>query len=250
MAERITRNVQNMLDGMRGKRFEHSGEIVVIGLGRFGSALANELMRLGHPVLGIDRDAARVDEHKGQLTEVAEADTTSERALRALGVHEALTVAVCIGSGIEASVLTTALLVELEVKNIWAKAITSDHGRILSKVGAHHVVYPEAEMGERVAHLVTGKLEEFVRLNAADEVGTPIDPDNEFVISQMMVPSHVAGKTLAAAGIRNEFKVTVVCIQPEGGKFTYAEADTILGSEDHIVVAGHPDDVERFAGLD
>jgi len=159
-------------------------------------------------------------------------------------------VAVFIGNGIEASVLTTALLVELEVKSIWAKAITSDHGRILAKVGAHHVVYPEAEMGERVAHLVTGKLEEFVRLNAADEVGTPIDPDNEFVISQMMVPSHVAGKTLAAAGIRNEFKVTVVCIQPEGEKFTYAEADTILGSEDHIVVAGHPDDVERFAGLD
>ena len=150
---------------MRGNRFEHSGEVVVIGLGRFGSALANELMRLGHPVLGIDQDsAARVDEHKGQLTEVAEADTTSERALRALGVHEALTVAVCIGSGIEASVLTTALLVELEVKNISglkrSPQITAGSCR---KVGAHHVVYPEAEMGERVAHLVTGKLEEFVQ---------------------------------------------------------------------------------------
>ena len=65
-----------------------------------------------------------------------------------------------------------------------------------------------------------------------------------------MVPAHVAGKTLGEAGIRSDFKVTVVCIQPDGEKFTYAEADTILGSEDHIVVVGHPDDVERFAGSD
>ncbi len=250
MAERIIHNVQNMLEGIRSSRFEHTGEIVVIGLGRFGSALAHELMRLGHPVLGIDRNPTRVDEMKGELTHVAQADTTSERALRSLGVHEALTVAVCIGSGIEASVLTTALLVELEIQNIWAKAITADHGRILSKVGAHHVVFPEAEMGERVAHLVTGRLEEFVRLNASDEVDEVLDPNDEFVISQMIVPSRCAGKTLGEARIRAEFKVTVVCIKPEGGKFTYAESDTVLGENDHIVVAGHPDDVEQFANSD
>ena len=247
MAERIIHNVQNML---RGERFEHRGEIVVIGLGRFGSALALELMRLGHSVLGIDANPGRVDEMKGELTHVAQANTTNERALKALGVHEALTVAVCIGSGIEASVLTTAILVDLEVQNIWAKAITADHGRILAKVGAHHVVYPEAEMGERVAHLVTGRLEEFVRLNPSPTEDESIEPGDEFVISQMVVPPRFAESTLGAAGIRAQFRVTVVAIRPEGGRYTYAEADTVLGGADHIVVAGHPDDVERFASAD
>ncbi|MEY2974369.1 MAG: hypothetical protein RIR49_789 [Actinomycetota bacterium] len=246
MAERIIHNVQNMLDSVRGGRFQHEGEIVVIGLGRFGSALALELMRLGHPVLGIDSEETRVDQMKGELTQVAQADTTQERALRALGVHEAVTVAVCIGTGIEASVLTTASLVELEVPNIWAKAITAEHGTILSKVGAHHVVFPERQMGERVAHLVTGRLEEFVRLDSSDSSG--FESDDEFVISQMLVPERFAGRTLGSAGIRAEYRVTVVCIKPEGGRFTYAEADTVLGGADHIVVAGHPDDVERFAG--
>jgi trk system potassium uptake protein TrkA len=246
LAERIIHNVQNMLDSVRGGRFEHEGEIVVIGLGRFGSALALELMRLGHPVMGIDSSATRVDQMKGELTHVAQADTTQERALRALGVHEAVTVAVCIGTGIEASVLTTASLVELEIPNIWAKAITAEHGTILSKVGAHHVVFPERQMGERVAHLVTGRLEEFVRLDATGE--SDLGSDDEFVISQMLVPERFAGRTLGSAGIRAEYRVTVVCIKPEGGRFTYAEADTVLGAADHIVVAGHPDDVERFAG--
>ena len=246
MAERIIHNVQNMLESVRGGRFEHEGEIVVIGLGRFGTALALELMRLGHPVLGIDSSSTRIDQMKGDLTHVAQADTTQERALRALGVHEAVTVAVCIGTGIEASVLTTSSLVELGVPNIWAKAITAEHGTILSKVGAHHVVFPERQMGERVAHLVTGRLEEFIRLDSADSPG--FEPDDEFVISQMLVPERFAGRTLGAAGIRAEYRVTVVCIKPEGGRFTYAEADTVLGAADHIVVAGHPDDVERFAG--
>lgn len=246
MAERIIHNVQNMLESVRGGRFEHQGEIVVIGLGRFGTALALELMRLGHPVLGIDSSEALVDQMKGELTHVAQADTTQERALRALGVHEAVTVAVCIGTGIEASVLTTASLVELEVPNIWAKAITAEHGTILSKVGAHHVVFPERQMGERVAHLVTGRLEEFIRLDSSDSSG--FESDDEFVISQMLVPERFAGRTLGSAGIRAEYRVTVVCIKPEGGRFTYAEADTVLGAADHIVVAGHPDDVERFAG--
>lgn len=246
MAERIIHNVQNMLDSVRGGRFEHEGEIVVIGLGRFGTALALELMRLGHPVLGIDSVERRVDQMKGELTHVVQADTTDERALRALGVHEAVTVVVCIGTGIEASVLTTANLVELGVPNIWAKAITAEHGTILSRVGAQHVVFPEREMGERVAHLVTGRLEEFVRLDTSD--AHDLESDDQFVISQMLVPERFAGRTLGSAGIRAEFRVTVVCIKPDGGRFTYAEADTVLGAADHIVVAGHPDDVERFAG--
>jgi len=245
LAERIIHNVKNMLDG---SRFEHRGEIVVIGLGRFGLALGRELSRLGHSVLAIDRDANLVELHKEEFASTATGDTTNERTLRALGVDQAKTVVVCIGNNIEASLLTAALLVEMGIPNVWAKAITAEHGKILSTLNVHHVTFPEAEMGERVAHLVTGKLEEFVRLNTEVEAGK-LREEDEFVISQMTVPKRFAGQVLGSAGIRADYRVTVVCIKPEGGKFTYAEAETVLGPNDHIVVAGHPDDVERFAGV-
>ena len=231
MANRI---IHNVLAGM-GRPAAHRGEILVVGLGRFGSSLAHTLVDMGHEVLGVDFDAARVQEHAGALTHVVQADSTSENALRQLGAPDTVTAVVCIGTDVESSVLTTAALVDLGVENVWAKAITEPHGRILQRVGAHHVVFPEAEMGNRVAHLVTGALLEYVAL------------DDDFVLIETVVPSMYAEATLGESGIRARFRVTVVCIKPEGGAFTYAERDTVLGARDLIVVAGHRADVERFA---
>jgi trk system potassium uptake protein TrkA len=213
----------------------HTGEFIVIGLGRFGSALATTLVDMGHEVLGIDSDPVRVQEHSGLLTHVAEADTTSTTALRQLGVADAVTVAVCIGSDIEASVLTTTALADLEVPNIWAKAITEPHGRILSRVGAHNVVFPEAEMGMRVAHLLTGEVLEYFAL------------DDNFVLIETVTPPWLVGQPLGATNLRRDYKVTIVCIKPDAGAFTYAESATVLGSNDLIVVAGHRADIDRFA---
>ena len=175
MAEKL---VQNMLRGL-GPAIEHRGEIIVIGLGRFGSALSRSLVDMGHEVLGLDLDPEHVQEHADLLTHVVEVDTTSERALRQLGVADATTVIVCIGADVEASVLTTAALSDLEIPNIWAKAMTEPHGRILARVGAHNVVFPEAEMGARVAHLVTGRMLEYVAL------------DEDFVLAEMAAPSSI-----------------------------------------------------------
>jgi trk system potassium uptake protein TrkA len=138
------------------KRVPHRGEVVVIGLGRFGSALAMELVEMGHEVLGIDADDERVQAHADDLTHVVQADTTSPSTLRQLGVGDAVSAVVCIGTDIEASVLTTLALVDLKIPNIWAKAITEAHGKILRRVGATEVVFPEADMGKRFAHRVTG----------------------------------------------------------------------------------------------
>jgi trk system potassium uptake protein TrkA len=231
LAEKI---LHTMMRGL-GQRVEHRGEVVVIGLGRFGSALSLTLIDMGHEVLGIDTDPVRVQDHSGVLTQVAEADTTNPAALKQLGVGDAVTAVVAIGSDIEASILTTAALVDLGVPNIWAKAVTTAHGRILERVGAHNVVFPEAEMGKRVARLVTGSLIEYIAL------------DDDFVLIETVVPARFAGKTLADANLRADFRVTVVCVKPEGGTFTYAERSTILGARDLIVVAGHRDDIEGFA---
>lgn len=132
--------------------------VVLIGLGRFGTAVALELVRRGIEVLAVDSSPKRVQSMAGQLTQVVSADCTDIEALRQLGVPDFYRAVVAIGSDIEASILVTSLLVELEIEDIWAKAISDHHGRILRRVGAHHVVYREFEMGERVAHLVTGRM--------------------------------------------------------------------------------------------
>ena len=225
-----------MLGGMR-PQVQHRGEIIVIGLGRFGSSLASTLVEMGHEVLGIDSDEEAVQMHAGLLTHVVQADTTNEHTLRQLGVGDAVTAVVAIGADVESSVLTTGALVDLGVPNIWAKALTQSHGRILQRVGAHHVVFPEAEMGSRVARLVTGALIEYFAL------------DDDFVLIETQVPRSLAGKKLGDTDLRAHFKVTVVCIKPEGEAFTYAESATVLGEHDLIVVAGHRGDIERFADI-
>jgi trk system potassium uptake protein TrkA len=229
--------LHTMLEGMR-PQVQHRGEIIVIGLGRFGSSLASTLIEMGHEVLGIDADETRVQQHAELLTHVVQADTTNEKTLRQLGVGDAVTAVVAIGADIEASVLTTGALVDIGVPNIWAKALTQSHGRILQRVGAHHVVFPEAEMGSRVARLVTGALIEYFAL------------DDDFVLIETQVPRNLAGKRLGDTDLRAHYKVTVVCIKPEGQTFTYAESATILGEHDLIVVAGHRGDIERFADVE
>jgi trk system potassium uptake protein len=211
--------------------------VLVVGLGRFGIALAETLMDLGHQVLGVDADPANVQRNADLLTHVVEADGTDEEAMRQLGAGEFGRAVVGIGTDLEASILTTSVLVDLEVPDIWAKAITVPHGRILQRVGAHHVVFPEHDMGRRVAHLVTGRMIEFVQL------------DEGFALVELKPPKQIVGRSLADAQVRSRHGVTVVCIKPKGGSFTYATPETVPGPDDILVVAGETDRVEGFAKL-
>jgi len=211
--------------------------VLVVGLGRFGSALAGTLMDLGHEVLGVDADPANVQRNAELLTHVVEADATDEEAMRQLGAGEFGRAVVGIGTDLEASILTTAVLDGLGVPDIWAKAVTVPHGRILERVGAHHVVFPEHDMGRRVAHLVTGRMIEFVQL------------DEGFALVELRPPSQLVGRSLAEAQVRSRHGVTVVCVKPEGGSFTYATPETVPGPNDVLVVAGETSRVERFAEL-
>ena len=211
--------------------------VLVVGLGRFGTALATTLMDLGHEVLGVDVDAENVQRNADVLTHVVEADATDEDVMQQLGAGEFGRAVVGIGTDLEASILTTSVLSGLEVPDIWAKAITVPHGRILERVGAHHVVFPEHDMGRRVAHLVTGRMIEFVQL------------DEGFALVELKPPKQVVGRSLGDAQVRSRYGVTVVCIKPEGGSFTYATPDTVPGPNDILVVAGETGRVEGFANL-
>ena len=214
-----------------------SQEFVVIGLGRFGGGLAATLVGMGHEVLGIDADARIVQELSGVLTHVVEADSTSEEALRQLGVQDISTAIVAIGTDLEASILTTGVLVDLGVKRIVAKAVTEPHGRILTRIGAHKVVFPERDMGIRVGHSLAGSILDYFEL------------DPGFALVETTAPRELVGKTLADAEVRKRYGVTVVCIKPRGGSFTYATPDTVVQEGDVLVVAGETKRAESFGEL-
>lgn len=211
--------------------------IAVIGLGRFGSSLAEELMRRGWEVLGLDEDERLVQRHSDSLTHAATADCTDSEVLRQLGVHEFSTAVVAIGNDVEASILVTSNLLEDGVPNIWAKAISRQHGRILERLGAHHVVLPEHEMGERVAHLVTGRMLDFIEF------------DDDYALVKTVAPDLVTGVPLGVSAVRTTYGVTVVGIKRPGQDFTYATAETVVEPGDVIIVTGKTPAVEAFAEL-
>nr|WP_245867227.1 TrkA family potassium uptake protein [Serinibacter salmoneus] len=206
----------------------------MIGLGRFGSALASTLDDLGRRVLGVERDPALIQQWSGVLP-LVEADGRNPDALEQLGAREFRTVVVGIGTDLEASVLTTGNLVDMEIPQIWAKAITAEHGRILKRIGAHHVVYPEYDAGHRVAHLVSGRMLDYIEM------------EDGFTIVKMRPPQELHGFTLGQADVHKRYGVTVLGVKAPRRPFEYATAETRIDGEDLIVVSGDTTLLERFA---
>ena len=157
--------------------------------------------------------------------------------LRCLGVQDFGRAVVGIGTDIEASVLTVLALSEQGIPDIWAKALGPKHGRILERTGAHHVVYPEAAMGGRVAHLVTGKMIDFIEF------------DDGFAIVKTRAPREAAGRTLAESALRSKYGVTVVGVKRPRADFTYARPETEVQQGDLLIVSGPTKLVEAFAAV-
>jgi len=209
--------------------------VLVIGLGRFGAAIALTLEKLGTQVLAIDTDPDLVQKYSGQLTHVVRADATQPEVLEQVGAGDFRIAVVGVGTSIESSVLIATNLVDLGKPVIWAKAISSAHGRILQRIGAHHVVYPEADAGKRVAHLVNGRLMDFIEF------------DDDFAIVKMRPPREVQGMTLADSDIRRRFGVTVVGVKSPGKDFTYAVPETVVAAHDLLIVSGRTGLIEKFS---
>jgi trk system potassium uptake protein len=216
---------------------DHTTSILVVGLGRFGGQVAASLVRLGHEVLAIDQDEQTVQRWSDRLTHVVQADSTDEEALRQLGVSDLEQAIVGIGTDIEASVLTVLALAEVGVREIWAKAITAKHGKILSAVGADHVIYPEAAMGERVAHLLASQMLDFIEF------------DDGYAIAKVQAPTEAIGRTLGDSKLRSKYGVTVVGVKMTGSDFTYARPETMVYGGALLIVAGKTPEVERFAAV-
>lgn len=216
---------------------KQTSRVVVVGLGRFGSSLALELTARGTEVLGIDSNPKIVQQHAQELTHAVVADSTDPEVMRQLGVDQFQRAVVGIGTDLEASILTTALLVDFDIPHIWAKAVSRQHGRILQRMGAHHVVLPEHEMGERVAHLVTGRMLDFIEF------------EDDYAMVKTRAPAEAVGMPLDQSRLRSKYGVTVVGVKRPGEGFTYATADTVINRGDVLILAGRTSEVERVADL-
>ncbi len=207
--------------------------VIVIGLGRFGSAAARELMALGHEVLAIDDSEAKVNEISPDVTHAVELDASDEHALRDVGAGEFEHAIVAISSNTEASIFATMALKNLGVRNVVAKAATSLHGRILERVGASRVVYPEREMGQRVGHSFS-----------IPHVLDYIDVAPRFGIMKVSPPASFVGKTLRELDIAGRMSLTPIALR-RGSKVTVnPHPDERIQESDELILMGLDEKLE------
>lgn len=217
-------------------RIAAADSVAVIGLGRFGSSLALELMANGTEVLGIDGSEETVQGMNGRLTHVVQADCTKGEVLRQLSVPEFDRVVVAIGSDIRSSILCTSLLLEFGIAQLWAKAVDEAHGRILEQLGVQQVVYPEGDMGRRVAHLVRGAMQDYLEIGEG------------FALVKTSPAERFVGRSLGELGLRAKHGVTVVAVKRDG-RWENTTADTVLRDGDVVIVTGPTAKAEAFSQL-
>ncbi|NDK31814.1 potassium channel family protein [Nesterenkonia haasae] len=210
--------------------------VAVIGLGRFGRALALELMAHGTQVLGIDNREDVVQSLNGQLTHVVTGDGTKEDVLRQLSVHEFDHAVVAVAGNLEASILTTSLLLRFGVREVWAKATSEAHRDILAQLNVRHIVFPEQDMGRRVAHMVRGSLQDYVLV------------DEDFALAKTNPPTALVGKQLGELNTTTKHGVTITAVRKEGS-WAPATPQTVLAADDVVLVSGPAKQTEGFSRL-
>lgn len=212
-------------------------QVVVVGLGRFGSSMALTLAAMGHDVLAVDVNARKTQSIASVVTHVVQADATNEVILRELGVANFDVAIVAIGSSIEASLLSTLLLKKLNVPYVIAKAESELHGSILEKIGADKVVYPEREMGQRIAHELS-----------LPDVLDYMSISHNYGVAKFVAQRYFAGKSLSDLGFGRggRWGIAVLLIQREREAVVTPDRTEMVRTGDVLVVAGNDDKLEEF----
>ncbi|WP_148862134.1 potassium channel family protein [Marinobacter fonticola] len=211
-------------------------QVVVIGLGVFGETIAKELTRLGHDVLGVDIDESRVDRLAETITHAVIADVTNEHALKELDVSQYDIGVVAIDEDFEAAILATMQLLDLGIEKVWAKAITSQHHRILDKIGATRIIGPEFEMGVRVAQELN-----YPMVNNYIDLG-----DDEFIV-EIFATDSLDGTALADLAGETEAEVKLLLVKRGSDTTINPSNDFVLRKDDQIVLAGTLTEFRKLA---
>ncbi|MFD0828019.1 potassium channel family protein [Neobacillus sp. M.A.Huq-85] len=214
-------------------------QYAVIGLGRFGLSIATKLFESGKEVLGVDVNEERVDDAHPYTTHALIADSTDAEALKSIGIRNFDNVIVAIGNDIQASILSVLLLKELGVKKVIAKALNKLHGQVLKKVGADWVVYPERDMGIRVAHqLLSPNVLNFIEIS------------KDYSVEEVKIPEKMTEQTLRELDLRAKFNLTVIAIRHGNEINITPSPDKKIASGDVLVVIGENSDLEQFSNIE
>jgi len=211
---------------------------VVIGLGRFGTAIARELAALDHEVIAIDRDENKVNAIADEVTHAMAADIQDENVLRRMGVAECDCAIVAFATSLQDNILVTLLLKELGVKRVIAKARSEMHVRVLKKVGADQIVFPEEDMGIRLARILdSGRVLDYV------------DIGGQYRVAEIQPPSEWHGKSLMALDLRRSSNLNVLLIKTQRGKgqLVNPSAEYVIRPDDIVVVMGEEKDVAEVS---
>lgn len=211
-------------------------QFAVIGMGRFGISLAMKLVEAGQDVLAIDNSEDRIQEVEHYFTHAVVADASDEKALTSLGIRNFDSVIVAIGSDIQASILTAMLLAHLGVENIIAKAINERHGQVLEKIGVKWIVYPEKDMGERVANQIL-----------SPNVLNYIEISKQHSIEEVKLPESMVGKNLKELNLRAKYNVNVIAIERSGDVIVSMNPDEALQKGDFLIIIGNRKDLAKFS---
>ncbi|MEK9198293.1 TrkA family potassium uptake protein [Ureibacillus sp. 179-F W5.1 NHS] len=214
-------------------------QYAVIGLGRFGTSIARRLYEAGQEVLGIDLNEERVEDAEKYITHGIIADSTEEKALNSVGISNFDCVIVAIGDDIQASILTAMLLKNLGVKKVIAKAISKRHGQVLEAIGTNWIIYPERDMGERVANqLLSPNMLNYIELS------------KEYNIEELMIPNKMAGKSLKELDLRAKFNISVIAILRNGEIIITPSPEESIHRGDILVSIGNRNDLARFSNIE
>lgn len=210
-------------------------QYLILGAGKFGSSIAKRLQELGQEVMIMDRDLEVVQRISDDVTWALQGDVTHEATLRELGVQNFDVVIVSIGKDVQSSIMVTLLLKEMGCKKIISKAVSDLHAKVLYRIGANRVVFPEREMGIRVAQNILNKnIFDFINLS------------EEYTIVEMAVKEDWIGKTIGEIDIRKNYELNILAIK-SGGEFTIKiTPQTMFKEGDVLIVIGHNEDVEKL----
>ncbi|MFZ5591828.1 MAG: potassium channel family protein [Bacillota bacterium] len=214
-------------------------QFAVIGLGRFGSSLARTLIRMGYEVLAIDTNEANINNMADVVTHAVQANALEEGVLKSLGIRNFDVVIVAIGQDVQSSILVTVMLKEIGVKKVVAKATNELHGKVLERVGADIVVFPERDMGERVARWLVSR-------NIIDQIN--LSPDYSLI--EMAAPEKFLGKTLQEVDLRKKYGITVLAIRRNGDFIISPGAKQVLEKNDILIVIGQNEKLKLFETAD
>ncbi|NHN34551.1 potassium channel family protein [Paenibacillus agricola] len=210
-------------------------QFAIIGMGRFGTSVAKTLSGLGFEVLAIDNSEQRMQEISSIVTHVVQADSTDEEALNALGLRNFDVVVVAIGEDIQASILTTIIVKEMGIPTVIVKAQNELHGKVLRKVGADKVIYPERDMGQRVAHnLISTNIIDYIELSEKHSIV-------ELKASRKMI-----GKNLRQLDIRAKYGCNVIAIKTGSSMNIAPNAEDLITEDDLLIVVGSNEDLQDF----